>query len=251
MKRQRDVVFVPTLKEAHARRKVISKNRKGYSSVARTRGAAVTGEMKYFDTVLTAGALPASTNWTGTEFDPATILTLFAPTVGAGVNQRIGKSAKVLSIKIKGYINIASQADQTATDAAVMVRVLLYQDLQTNAAQAQGEQVMDGSAASAFQMINSFQNIDNFGRFRVLKDKRIILDNYAVTYDGTNIEQSGMIRQFKFTHKFKKPVVVRFNATNGGTIADIVDNSWHVIATSNTGGPAPTISYSCRVNFKE
>jgi len=260
MKRQRDVVFVPTLKEAHARAKK-SKTRKGFSSVARTRGATVTGEMKYYDTELGLTAIPASVDWTGTEMDPTTTqepapvanpLGLFQPTIGSGVNQRIGKSCKVLGLKINGLINVPQQTNAVDTDAGLTCRVILYQDMQTNSTQAQGEQLMtDPTTNSGAASVNTFQNINNFGRFRVLKDKHYTFPPVTLTYDGTNMEQSGMVKTFKMKKKFKNPIIVRFNATNGGTVADVVDNSFHVIASCNNAGLVPSLSYICRATYKE
>lgn len=225
------------------------KTRKGYSSTARTRGAAVTGEMKYVDNGF-SGALTASTNWTGTEVDPATVNTLLAPVVGAGVDQRIGKSIKVMKIKIKGNVNTASQIDQTAADGAAQIRIALYQDMQTNSTQAQGEDVMS-SFGSALLNVSTFQNINNFGRFRVLKDMNFVIQNPNMTYDGTNIEQAGLLKPFKMNIVFKEPVVIRFNNTNGGTVADIIDNSFHVIAMTSNTALAPTLNYVSRVCYKE
>jgi len=224
--------------------------RRGYSSVARTRGAQVTGEMKYFDTVLAAGVIPASTNWTATEFDPTTYNTLFAPIVGSGIDQRIGKSVKVMRIKIRGVIQCNAQTNQTAADNNTVVRCILHQDKQTNSAQAQGEQVMTNHASAGLNPF-AFQNIDNFGRFRVLKDKTWIIQNPNMSYDGSNVEQAGLCRTFKWTIKFRKPVEIRFNNTNGGTVADIVDNSFHIIATTQNVDLAPSISYVSRVCYKE
>lgn len=235
---------------AYAARKRV--NRRGYSSVARTRGAQVTGEMKYFEQEVSATALTASADWTVTEFDPNATATLFCPAVGAAINQRIGKACKVLKIKIRGNISVAAQTNQTATDAACMVRMLLVQDYQTNAAQAQGEQVMTApTSATALVAVTSFQNINNFGRFRVLKDKTFTLGDPAISWDGTNIEQNGLIKPFKMTVKFRVPQIVRFNATNGGTVADIVDNSWHLIINTSSIALAPLLNYQCRVCYKE
>lgn len=228
----------------------MKKTRKGFSSVARTRGGAVTGEMKYYDTEKDGTALPASNDWTGTEFDPVTTNCLFAPTVGAGVNQRIGKSVDVHKIKINGLLVCPSQTDQTAADSSSLCRVMLVQDKQTNSSQMQGEQLMETGTSDTIG-INSFQNINNFGRFRVLKDKFISLQNPNMSYDGTNVEQAGLVRPFKFKVQFKKPIKVRFNNTNGGTVADIVDNSFHVIANSHNIALAPQISYYSRTCYKE
>jgi len=235
------------------RRKV----RNGYTTVARTRGVYSRGEMKYFDSLLTITAIGASTNWTNTEYDPnvvpvANMNTLFAPTQGAGINQRIGKACKVHKIKIHGEIQCPAQTNQIVTDAASTIRLSLVQDMQTNSTQAQGEQVFTApTTATATLATEAFQNIDNFGRFKVLKDKFFMFQNPSVTWDGTNIEQSGMVKRFKWSINFRKPVEVRFNATNGGTIADIVDNSWHILANNSSTDLTPFLVYQCRVCYKE
>lgn len=226
------------------------KTRKGFSSVARTRGAPVQGEMKLYDTFLAPTAIPSVAAWTGTEFDPATLNTLFVPVVGAGVNQRIGKSVKVMKIKITGCIFCAAQIDATAADQPTVVRLILHQDMQTNSAQAQGEQVMQPTT-NAGEAPFTYQNNDNFGRFKVLKDKLISLQNPAISWDGTNMEQNALVKTFKITKIFKEPVEIRFNNTNGGTVADIVDNSFHVIANSFNATLVPQITYYARINYKE
>jgi len=56
--------------------------RSGYGSVARARGAAVTGEMKYFDCSRSATALVATAaTWASTEMDPSTTVDLGAAAV--------------------------------------------------------------------------------------------------------------------------------------------------------------------------
>lgn len=225
------------------------KTRMGFTSVARTRGAAVTGEMKYFDTAK-SGAIPASADWTGTELDPTTFNTLCVPAVGAAINQRIGKQIKVLKIKIRGFVGCAAQTGQAVQDEASYVRLCLYQDTQTNSTQAQGENVMSDGGSAALTAL-SYQNIDNFGRFRMLKDKSFMMQKPSSLWNGTNVLQGGMVTGFKWTINFKKPVVVRFNSTNGGTVADIVDNSFHIIGTTNSATLVPNIHYYSRVCYKE
>lgn len=121
--------------------------------------------------------------------------------------------------------------------------------MQTNATQAQGEQLM--GTDTGFGAIDAFQNPDNFGRFKVWKDKTYVMGDQSAVYDGTNMEFFGQMRQFKWNIKFKKPIVVNFNATNGGTVADIVDNSFHLIAVSTSALQGVNINYVCRVPFYE
>lgn len=226
----------------------------GYSTVPRTMGVYAQGEMKYFDTERTQTAIPASVDWTGTEFPPnvGTPDTLFSPTVGSAINQRIGREVKVHKIKIKGIITCAAQTNQTGGDTAATVRLALVEDQQTNGTQAQGENIFAAPTTAAAQnSLNAFQSLANFGRFRVLKDKFFTLQNPNMSFDGTNIEQHGLAKPFKFTINFKTPVSVRFNAVNGGTLADIVNNSWCVYATALSTNLAPAITYQARVAYKE
>lgn len=244
-------------------RRTITKRRASYGPppVKRTRPAyaartqhLIYGEMKYFDTERSATALTASTDWTATEFPPnvGTPTTLVVPTVGSAINQRIGRRIKLLKLSVRGIINVPVQTNQTVADAPALVRILLVQDMQTNGAQAQGEDIMAApTTAVALNTLQSFQSLASLGRFKVWKDIVLKVEDPNMTFDGTNIEQSGLAEYFKLKLKFKKPLEISFNATNGGTIADVVDNSFCVYATVLSAGLAPTISYNCRAYYKE
>lgn len=71
-----------------------------------------------------------------------------------------------------------------------------------------------------------------------------LLSTGPPVYFGT-----GQRRAFKVNVRFKRPVVVRFNATNGGSIADIVDNSFHVIAGKSTSSRTVNLAYSSRIVY--
>lgn len=258
-----------TYKQSSKRQKSSGTNkkpatRKGYGSVARARGANVTGEMKYFDTENTGQALTAvTTTWpANTMCDPtATInlgvgpvvspLCLFDPTVGAALNQRIGRKCWVYKIKINGCISVNSQVAQTVADSASKVRIALVMDRQTNAAQMTGAALYN-DATTASATIQSFQNPNNFGRFAVLKEKFFVMQNPNIAQNtASTIEQQGLKTSFKFNVNFKTPIVVNFNAANGGTVQDIIDNSFHVVGASDLVPLSPTISYYCRVCYKD
>ncbi len=232
----------------------ITGKRRGYSTVARARGPLSFGEMKYFDTERSATAVPASTNWTATEFPPnvGTPTTLCNPVVGAAINNRIGRKIKVHKIRVKGVLNVPAQANITAGDAAALCRLAFVCDSQSNGAQAQGETIFtDPTTDTALQAVNAFQSLANLGRFKVIKDKMINLQNPNLSYDGTNMEAQGISIPFKFSVLYRTPVTVSFNATNGGTIADIVDFSWCVYAMCTSADLAPTITYNGRAYYKE
>ncbi|AXH75782.1 MAG: putative capsid protein [Cressdnaviricota sp.] len=207
------------------------------------------GEMKYFDTYMQGNQIVSANTWAGTEMDPATFNCLLAPTVGSAYNQRIAREVKVHKIKISGTLSANKLATVDAVNA-VNLRLILVQDQQTNASQMQGEQLMSGGAVDLLG-VSTFQNIDNFGRFRVLKDKRYTLGNPNFYEGGTTYKRNGLKIQFKMSYKFTKPVSVRFNATGGGSVADIVDNSFHIIANADSDDIAVNLYYNSRVSYRE
>lgn len=266
VKRGRTEVIVYPNKKVKTNQVVVAQ-RAGYSSVARTRGPMATGEMKYFDCerTLNDGALSAtSTTWpTGARQDPSTTinlgsaavaspLCLFAPTVGSALNQRIGRSVNVWKIKVKGTIQTKLELAQSEGEQPANVRVVLVQDCQTNSTQMAPADLF-GPAGSAASTLQVFQNVNNFGRFRVLKDKFISIADANMTGSPTSgdLTRNGKLINFKINIKFRKPIVVHFNATNGGTVADIVDNSFHIICAASDIGQQPTITYYSRVCYKE
>lgn len=236
----------------------------GYGSVARTRGGAVTGEMKYYDTVTSEAIAVIGTAWpAGAMQDPdtslaigagaavATPLCLFCPKQGTGMNQRIGKNCKLLKIKMNITIQYPKVATAVGQPDSSFVRLILVQDKQTNASQMNAAQLF-GTAITGSQAILAYQNVDNFGRFKVLKDKWVTLAPPNVSHLANDtIGYPGYKRTMKISHRFMVPQEVRFNAANNGTIADIVDNSWHFIAVCSSNELGPTLTYYCRCSFKE
>lgn len=208
-------------------------------------------ERKYFDEERAATAIvAAAADWTGSEADPAAVNTLFAPVTGADINNRIGRKVDVMNLRLNLVVNIPAQTAQTTTDTAGVVRIVLVQDMQSNAAQLNGEDVL--SSGDATQAVNMFRNTAFLSRFRILKDKIVSMQDPNMVNVGatpTTFEQNGLVRRLKMAVKFHKPVRVTFNSTNGGTIADIVDNSFHVLAIVNSGTLAPTLAYKCRTTF--
>lgn len=226
--------------------------RSGFGAIGRTPGGAVLGEMKYFDLMNNGTNVPNSQTWAAAIHDPSPADTLCVPVVGAGVNQRIGKEINILKLKIRGQFVYTAKEGNASAVAPVVIRYGIVQDMQTNATQLLASQVMSPTSGTNNVAPFTFQNIDNFGRFKVLKDKVCVIQDPNMT--GTDVlhDINGKTVTFKMTLKFRQPIKVRFNNTNGGTVADIIDNSLHVFANSN----APTngtieLRYLSRVCYKE
>lgn len=212
-------------------------------------------ETKYYDVSLPAAPLSYAYQWTGAEIDP-TVGGLFCPAQGSGVSDREGRKAFIKRVRIRGLIGF-NVVTGTAVSPIPTVRVILYLDKQTNGAQAQSEQVMaPATSADTALALCAFQNKDNFGRFQVLRDKTF--ESPKTVAVGTNATTSSLTMDiantaFKFDYKFKKPLVVHFNQVNGGTIADVVDHSLHVIAMTGSDnlGENYIIAYNSRVYFTD
>lgn len=222
--------------------------------VPRTMGPFAVSESKYFDTYVSGAAISESTtNWAATELDPATLNTLFCPTEGSDIDNRIGRRVELYKIALRGVISCGVLMDQTDVVAAPAVRLILYMDQQSNGTQSQGEDVMATPGAGQVPLVfSTFQNLANLGRFRVLRDK--IYGPRIVTSGTDGVSTVSLVHQqipFKMTVRFKKPILIKFNSTNGGTIGDIVDNSFHLIGTKSSTNYAHTISYQVRGYYKD
>ena len=217
--------------------------------VPRTPGGQIVADNHYFDASRTSTTIAYNdADWTGSEYDPNVTaqLSLFSPVIGDDIANRTGRKVFVKNIRITGQLNRAASTAGTTGDTPVEVRLVLYQDKQTNATQSQGEDVISSGAANG--AINMFQNINNFGRFRILKDKRYILaNNRAMAGLTTAFVSNGDRVPFKMNLKINQ--WVNYNAANGGTIADVIDNSFHLIAMKSDSVTSCQIQYRARTVF--
>ena len=137
------------------------------------------------------------------------------------------------SIQISGIVNIAAQANQTAADAASLVFLALVLDKQTNGAQLNSEDVYHNQGADGVLAACPLRDMNRSTRFQVLKTWRMQFDQPNMSFDATNVEQGGAAKYFECYVKLDQKV--EFTAS-AGTVADISDNSLHMIGyTSNTG----------------
>lgn len=222
--------------------------------VARTKGPFANTESKYFDTYVEAAAINSTAAMSGKEMDPATQGCLNCPVEGNDMNNRVGRRIEIYKVVIRGVLNNTGAGDLADPLGPGIFRYILYIDKQANGTQSQSEDLLStvGAGPTIVNNVNAFQSIANLGRFRVLKD-RILRPGVAIAFNdsATTGTQKCPDKYFKCSHKFKKPLITRFNATNGGTYADIVDNAIHFILYSNDDGQAWTCSYHARLYYKD
>lgn len=224
--------------------------RRKLATRARFRNARVGGfvgiELKFYDTSLVTAALTAPTDAAGGEHDQSATIGPTTIPQGDGENQRDGRKAVVKSVFVNGIINMAAQLNQTAVDSNPVVYVALVKDMQTNGALLNSEEVFINDSGSAIVAASPTRNLQFSSRFRILDRKQFTLPQPTVVYDGTNIEQGGVMMPFVLSWKGEMPMT--FKGTTE-SIANTVDNSIHVIAYCSSVTAGPSISYNCRTRF--
>lgn len=203
-------------------------------------------EKKFLDTALTSTSLVGPTDSAGGEVDPTTFLGLTSIAQGDGESNRDGRKCVVKSIFVQGQIRTAKQANSTAGDNSCLVYIAMVQDMQTNGAQLNSEDVFTNPAANINTCTAPFRNLEQVSRFKVLAKRTLKIENPNMTYDGTNIEVNGTNTPFSMYVPMNMPIV--FKGTTG-VIANVSDNSVHMIAYANNLDLAPIIDYNARCRF--
>ncbi len=213
---------------------------------ARTGGFLGT-ELKFYDQKLTATALVAPTDASGGEVDPSATVLLNTVIQGDGESNRDGRAMIMKSIFVTGVITAAVNIDETINKQQCNVVVYLVLDMQTNGATISSEQVFINPGANSVLATSPLRNLQFTQRFRILDKVHLVLPPQPVVYDGTNIEAGGIMIPFKLSANLNNMKVLFSNTTE--TVANITDNSLHVIAFANDLDVVPKIAYNSRLRF--
>jgi len=203
-------------------------------------------EKKFYDTMLIAGALTAPTDATGGEFDPSATSMISTPAQGDTEQNRDGKKIVIKSLIFKGRLATAQTINQTTVPQPTEYFVAIVLDTQTNGAQLNSEDVYKNLGANAATTCRPTRNLLFSNRFKVLKEWCGVLYP-TVSYDGTNIEAGGDTVQFDAF--IPLDLNVNFNSGTTASVANVIDNSLHVIAFANSTVMSPAISYNARIRF--
>jgi len=175
---------------------------------------------------------------------------LCLPTLGTDMTQRIGRKICLKTLAIRGNLGISNTlpTPPTVSDIGVLwARLIVLWDTQPNGANPSATDVL--KTASVFSPLN----LNNRDRFRVLRDKMYTFDPFAYDPAGTATTAWNKTNQnIKIFVKLPNLETI-FNATNGGTVADIASGNliafWLGSGTGNNGPLDFTGSY--RVRFED
>lgn len=170
-------------------------------------------ELKFKDTNL------VSTNISNIGSIPLSSLNIIPQ--GTGENNRIGRNVLVTKLMFKGELELQSQV--STTDAHDIVRIIVYWDQQTNGAPAVVLDVLESLD------INAFRNLANSKRFKILYDKKYVMNTGAATVVSSAIVTAPITRNVNYYINMRMPV--EFNST-AGTIDEIKSNNLGVIYIS-------------------
>ncbi len=141
--------------------------------------------------------------------------------------QRIGRKAVVKNINWRYQLSIAEQDAQSTPVSADSVRLILYVDSQCNGATAAITDILESAD------YQSFNNLVNRGRFRILMDRTHQMNPLTLASDGAGVVSSAAIKyNFGFFKKCHLPV--EFNGATGA-ITEIRSNNIGVLVISNAG----------------
>ncbi len=230
------------------------RGRPGKRTVRRTRGPYnMPGEMKYLDTEGTNVSIATGVSWNAARWDVdfPTDYTLVAPTQGTGINQRIGRKIRLMKLKISGQISVLPKTDNQPGSAEF--RILLVQDMQTNGIAASGGLVMqDSLSTAATGAVLGFRNLVALSRFRIIGDRRMIIDDPNNINISSTVFTSTQSKMFKFSKNFGRGgLSINYNGTSTGQISDVVDNSFAIYALCDTAQVVSVGAFRCRAYFKE
>ncbi len=223
-----------------------AQERRILSRLNRRTGGFIGLEKKFADTSIVSTAMSVSTDLTGGELDPATLLGLNSVAIGDTESTRDGRVMHMTNLVVKGQLRVAPKINTTAGQTQNRAFLALVLDTQTNGAQLNSEDVYVNPSGDALLNTRPVRNLQYIKRFRVLWSKELVLPIVSETYDGTNIETGGVSRSFQFFINWKKKIKTIFTGTTA-VVGSIGDNSLHMIGFANSTDVL--CDYNARLRF--
>ncbi len=175
------------------------------------------GELKFFDG--TSNAVPAAG---GTIMEDS----LNHITQGVTEQARVGRKCTLRSIQARFQLTLASTP--TAANTSERVRLIIYQDKQANGATATVTGIMESAT------LDSYRNLANGSRFRVLYNKVVVMNTAAGSGRGTT-DTLSYSETTAYRQMYKKcNIPLEFDSTTGA-ITELRSNNIGYLAFTDTG----------------
>lgn len=207
-------------------------------------------ERKFYDTYITSFNIPAPSDCTGGEANPSSN-SLTVPAQGDGATNREGKQIVGKYLLIKGEVIVSRTEANINPPNGTQVYLACVLDSQTNAeTNIDSESVFTNPAGVANLAALPLRNLTYGSRYKILKDKVFTFNWPNMTQQAANdYSYSGFSIPFQWYIPLNN---LKINFAVGGTTADVanvIDNSVHMIAFTNSITPQPQLRYNCRFRF--
>ncbi len=199
------------------RRRGITPAQRGYVRTSGFYGRFTTGGERKFHDVVIDDAVVATT---------MTINNLTIIAEGNGESERVGRKVTLTRISIMYSLQLPAAA--AATSSSDTVRVFLVQDKQTNGAQFAATDLID------LDNMNSFNNLANSNRFRVLFKKEFSFSAGGAAPSGAALIFSEDRNYLRFSLKINIPIEYDNSATTG-VITSVRSNNIYWCTQSESG----------------
>ncbi len=206
-------------------------------------------EKKFYDTGLANAVLTSPADATGGEHDPSATSMISTPIRGDSEQNRDGKQIAMLNCSVKGLVEIPASELDAQPGEGIQVFVALVLDTQSNGATLNSEDVFKNTIAATKLAAIPQKNLLFMNRFRILKSQVMTLTPTTLSHFAVDsFSHNGVSRQFNWFVPLNG-LKVNFNAGTTASIANVIDNSLHVIAYVSQTTGAPTLSYNARIRF--
>ena len=236
-KRKRGITFARSGRQMRPRR--LFAPQRGFLRVGGFYGrySGRNAELKFFDT------LKAQTSVTET----GTVLDDSVNHIAQGVTEenRVGRKCTIRGLHFKGTYNNTVSTVLSATNQSV--RIVIVVDKQTNGTAVTVADVLED--VTEFNGYNSYRNLANSQRFKVLMDRRfnIRIPAVAQTAAGTF---STYLNEYKWEFNKRLNLPIEFSGTTGA-IGEIRSNNIAIFAICRDATTRPEVGYTCRVRFSD
>ncbi len=189
-------------------------------------------ELKFLDTSIADVLVSAGGTFTGS-------LAIIA--AGTDESTRIGREIRIKKIFLRLRMELPAKIDQANAPEGDIVRVILHIDKQTNGTQ--------GGLTSLLENTDyqSFRNLNNGKRYRILSDTTHYMNSTQMTQDGTNTSSHGeMVMELPHVNLTGLDIPIDYASTSGA-LTQNTENSLNILLISHNGVAA--IFGECRIRF--
>lgn len=159
---------------------------------------------------------------------------------------RTGRTILITSLQVRGTIQLST--DPTIGNLDQRVRIIFFIDSQTNGEAATLDEIINTSGTVD---IDSFRDLANIQRFRVIYDRVFDLPVQGVAQDSaTTFESIPISKGFQFSRKLNLKIQYDDGVTTGA-ISTQRSNNIGAFSVCEAGQKAPTVVYTSRIRYTD